>query len=139
MTRRQPIPPHPELVRRPGGPFGWIDDRMLHGGWLARIGSDAIAVFVLLVLAADRRGASFYGRDTMATLLGFDRWRIDAALEQLLDQQLVAMRPWRPGHRDGVWQLLPLPQPQRDHDRSARTMRAADVLKLLGFPLPRKT
>ena len=132
MKRKPPTPPNPELVRRPCGPFGWIDDRMLRDGWLARIGADAVAVLVLLVLAADRRGASFYARSRMAVALGLDRSRVDAALELLLDHQLVAMRPWRPGLRDGVWQLLPLPEPTK-HDRVGGTMRAADILRLLGF------
>ena len=61
-----PTPPHPDMVRRPRSPFGWIEDRMLRDGWLACIGVDAVGVLVLLVLAADRRGASFYSRDRMA-------------------------------------------------------------------------
>jgi hypothetical protein len=138
MNRQLPKPPHPEIARRPCGPFGWIDDRMLSDGWLARVGADAVAVLVLLVLAADRRGASFYGRDRMAAALGLDRCRVDAALEQLLDHRLVAMRPWRPGHRDGVWQLLPVPQPAK-HDRSGDTMPVADILRQLGIADERKT
>ena len=139
MTRQQPTPPHPDLVRQPQGSFGWIEDRMLRDGWLARIGVDAIGVLVLLVLAADRRGASFYSRDRMAAALGLDRARVDAALEHLLDQRLVDMRPWQPGYRDGVWQILPMPESRRDPARLGRTMRAADVLKLLGFADERKT
>ncbi len=139
MTRQPPTPPHPDMVRRPRGSFGWIEDRMLRDGWLARLGVDAVSVLVLLVLAADRRGASFYSRDRMATALGLDRARVDAALQKLLDHRLVDMRPWGPGHRDGVWQITPLPESQRDDDRSRRTMQAADVLRLLGFADPRKT
>jgi hypothetical protein len=126
------------MVRRPHGSFGWIEDRMLRDGWLARIGVDAVGVLVLLVLAADRRGASFYSRDRMAGALGIDRARVDAALEQLLDYRLVAMRPWKPGHRDGVWQILPLPE-STGAQRSGRMMRAADVLSLLGFADQRKS
>lgn len=111
MSRRRPEPPRPDLVRRPGGPFGWLEARLLHDRVLARLGSDATAVLVLLALAADRRGASFYGRERMAGLLGLDRPAVNRALKRLLDLGLVAHRPWRPGHVDGVWQLLPVQQP----------------------------
>ena len=65
-----PVPPRPELERRPRGPFGWIEAELLHDGWLAEIGPNAVATLVLLALAADRRGASFYGRTRMAVALG---------------------------------------------------------------------
>ena len=132
MTRPPPTPPRPDYVRRPTRGFGWLDERLLRDGWLEDVGVDGTAVLVLLAIAADRRGASFFGRDRMAKVLGLDRARLDAALEQLLEFRLVALRPWRSGHRDGVWQLLPLPVRRADV-RTERTLRAADVLSLLGF------
>ena len=89
--------------------FGWLDVRLLNDDWLARLGPEPTAVLSLLVLAADRRGVSFYGRGRMAERLGIHRARIDAALARLCALDLVAFAPWRPGHPDGVWQLLPLP------------------------------
>jgi hypothetical protein len=109
MKRSPPTPPRPELLRRPRGSFGWLDDRLLHDDWLAVLGSEATAVLLLLALAADQRGASFYRRDRMALALSIDHPAIDRALERLLELNLVAFRPWQPGLRDGVWQLLPLP------------------------------
>lgn len=107
MTR--PEPPYPALTRSPAGlAFGWLDARLLHEEWFARLGSDATAVLTLLALAADRRGSSFYGRERMGRALGLTRERMDLALGRLLELGLVAHRPWRPGHPDGVWQLLPL-------------------------------
>lgn len=108
-----PEPPHPGLVRAPAGPFGWLDARLLREEWLARLGPDATALLTLLALAADRRGASFYGRDRMGRALGLTRARIDAGLARLLELRLVAVRPWRDCHPDGVWQLLPLPPPPK--------------------------
>ncbi len=109
MTR--PEPPYPELTRSPAGfAFGWLDARFFHEEWFARLGSDATAVLTLLALAADRRGSSFYGRERMGRALGLSRERMDQALGRLLELSLVAHRPWRPGHPDGVWQLLPLPK-----------------------------
>ncbi len=107
----RPEPPHPSLVRAPTRAFGWLDARLLREDWLSRLGPDATAVLTLLALAADRSGSSYYGRDRMAHALGLTRSRIDAGLARLLELGLVAVRPWRDLHPDGVWQLLPLPPP----------------------------
>lgn len=98
-------------MRRPGAAFGWLDARLLRDGGLARLGPDATAVMTFLALVADRHGASFYGRDKMATAVGLERGALDRALGRLLALGLVDQRPWSPGHPDGVWQLLPLPAP----------------------------
>ena len=134
MTRRlpSPVPPLPELERRPRGAFGWLEAELLHEGLLAEIGARAVALLLLLALAADRRGASFFSRDRMAISLGMDRHDVDHALRKLLDVELVAHRPWRPGGSDGVWQLLP-PVPRRAPHRAQRVVTAADVLRSLGF------
>jgi hypothetical protein len=133
VSRRLPaVPPRPELERRPRGAFGWIEAEMLHDGWLAEVGPHAAAVLVLLALAADRRGASFFSRERMAVALGMSRHEVDGALQRLLDSNLVAHRPWRPGAIDGVWQLLPPPQ-RSPPARAGRELSAADVLRSLGF------
>jgi len=51
MNRPPPVPPRPELERRPKGPFGWSEAELLHDGWLAEIGPHAAATMVLLALA----------------------------------------------------------------------------------------
>ena len=110
MNRRPPpVPPRPELDRRPSGAFGWLDAALLHDGWLRELGPKAAATLVLLALAADRRGVSFFSRDRMAVVLAMSRHEVDAALQCLLDAGLVDHRPWTPVSPDGVWQLLPLP------------------------------
>jgi hypothetical protein len=126
------MPPRPELERRPSGAFGWLSAELLHDGWLREIGPDAAAIMVLLALAADRRGASFYRRERMAVALNMNRHEVDVALQRLLDAGLVDLRPWRGGSGDGVWQLLP-PPPRREVQRSRQALTAADVLRSLGF------
>jgi hypothetical protein len=130
-ARRRPQPPRPDLVRRPDGPFGWLPARFLHDGWLARCGPEGSAVLLLLALAADRTGSSFYGRDRMAVALSLDRQALDRGLARLLQLGLVEQRPWRPGHPDGVWQLTPPPQaPQRS---AAAPLSIGALLQQLGL------
>jgi hypothetical protein len=134
------LPPHPELLRQPAGRFGWLEDRLLHDGWLAHIGPEATSVLVLLALAADRQGSSFYGRGRMAEVLGMSRHEVDQALLQLLKLRLVAHRPWRPGHPDGIWQLLPVPPsapppPALPH-RGGEPASIGEVIRSFIQPLP---
>ncbi|MEO6593175.1 MAG: hypothetical protein ABIP94_00310 [Planctomycetota bacterium] len=136
MNRRAPpTPPRPDLERRPDGAFGWLQAELLHDRWLAGLGPHAAAVLVLLALAADRRGASFFSRQRMAQALGMSRHEVDVALQRLLDAELVDHRPWRAGAHDGVWQLLQ-PAPRQQPERARQVLTAADVLRNLGFQAP---
>jgi len=117
-------------VRRPQAPFGWLEAHLLHEHWLRRLQPDATAVLLLLALAADRRGASYFSRGRMADSLGMDVDRVDRALERLLDAGLVDLRTWRTGGRDGVWQILPVERSVSA--RSAECMSVADLLQSLG-------
>ena len=147
-TRPHPRPPRPGLVRRPAGAFGWLGAHLLHEGWLARVGPDAAAVLVLLALAADRHGASYFGRARMAESLGLDVPRVDSALARLRGTGLVVHRPWRQGCADGVWQLLPVPrrgvpanQPEprvRERPSGNAPMHVAAILAQLGFATNRQ-
>jgi hypothetical protein len=98
-----------------------------------------MAVLLLLVLAADKHGASFYGRSRMASALGINRHQVDQGLARLLDLGLVAFRPWKPGSADGVWQLLPVPARPDTPPRHQDTLSARQILAALGFmpPAPR--
>jgi len=109
MNRERPRPPHPDLIRRPPRSFGWLDARLLREEWLGLLGPERVAVLTLLALAADRIGSSFYRRETMALALSMPRRDLDAALERLLELELIAHRPFDKGHVDGVWQILPVP------------------------------
>ncbi len=139
LRNEPPRPPRPELSRRPDGGFGWLDARLVQDHWLAKIGANATATLVLLSIAADQRGASYWSRARMTQALRISRSQLDEALRTLLHHRLVDHRPWRPGHRDGVWQILPIPG-----DDLARTPDRPDpsgaqlgsILRSLGIDPP---
>ncbi|MEW5705178.1 MAG: hypothetical protein AB1781_11435 [Pseudomonadota bacterium] len=135
MTRPKPRPPRPDLLRQPAGSFGWLEDQLLHQDWLATLQPHGSAVLLLLALAADRHGASFFSRARMARCLAMRREDLDGALSRLLELGLVAHRPWRPGDPDGVWQLLPLPGKPHSaaSQRSGTTLPIGAALRALGL------
>jgi DNA-binding transcriptional ArsR family regulator len=135
-VRARPRPPKPELQRRPARAFGWLDAGLLHERYLMRLGPDGTAVLTLLAIAADRTGASFYGRCRMAEMLGMTPDRVDVGLERLRDLGLVEFRPWRTGGRDGVWQLMPTPRSRST--RSGEPVAIATLLRSLGIDDPRR-
>lgn len=126
MKRPPPSLPDPNRLRSPRAGYGWLDARLLRGPWLDDLGVDAVAVLTFLALAADRRGASWYGRARIAARLGIELRRVSAALDRLVAMGLVGHRPWRPGGMDGVWQILAMPSDQRP--ASAGAVSIADIM-----------
>ncbi len=93
------LPLVPERLRTIERPFGWAPCRLLNTGLLAEMSSCATKLYLLLVLAADRRGLSCYGdrriqqvldlqpgelRHARAELVALDLLAFDASTYQLL-------------------------------------------------------
>jgi hypothetical protein len=89
MTSRPAI--RPDRVRRIGGQsFAFIPHRLLRDGFLATMTLPERALYLLLVLVADRDGMSFYGYDRICSLLELT---LDSYLEArngLVDKDLIA-------------------------------------------------
>lgn len=93
----------PERVREiKGQPFGFIPQRFLKDGFLSLLHPDELALYVLLILAANRHGVSFYGYDTICSILSFHLERYIEARNALIARDLIAF--------DGTrFQVLALP------------------------------
>ncbi len=131
MNLPRPTPPLPGQGRRPTASFGWLDTDLLHSGTLAWLGPKTTSVLLLLALAADREGSSYYSRGKMGAMLGMDMASISKALDRLIKNKLVAFRPWRPGIQDGVWQLLPVKQTKPT--RQGTCLSVKQILNHLGL------
>ena len=117
--KRVPIVPDPVHVRRIEGSFAWLDHRLLRDGVIERLTPMDIAVYVFLVLAADRDGVSFYRGDVIARRLGIECHQFYEAKARLLERGLIAFRPFSPRDRDGFYQVLPLPSRSGGADPAA--------------------
>lgn len=100
---RQPIVP--QRVRRIAKqPFAFIPFRFLRDGFLADLERDELALYVLLVLAGNRDGVSFYRHDAICSILQLTLDDYIAARNNLIHKDLIAFD----GNR---FQVLSLPIP----------------------------
>ena len=101
-------PPHsraplvPDRVRSIDGSFAFIPHRFLREGFLTSLTETERSLYLFLVLAADRSGASFYHYDRICSTLELDPDSYVEARNALLDKDLIAF--------DGArFQVLSLP------------------------------
>ncbi len=115
----QPVPPtkttnsHFEKLRAPirgdrlrqiaGAGFGFLPHRFLTDGFLSSLPPDELALYVFLVLAANRSGVSFYSYEAICSALGFHLDRYLQARNALIARDLIAFD----GRR---FQVLSLPE-----------------------------
>jgi hypothetical protein len=102
VIHRAPI--LPERVRSIGGQsFAFLPHRFLREGFFASLTSDELRLYVLLVLAADRYGLSFYHYDSICSLLELPLESYLRARNALIAKDLIAF--------DGTrFQVLSLPE-----------------------------
>ena len=85
-VRRAPI--LPQRVRTIGGQsFAFLPHRFLRAGFFASLAPDELRLYVLLVLAADRHGLSFYHYDSLCALLEIPLESYLRARNALIEEQ----------------------------------------------------
>lgn len=92
----------PERVRKIEGSFAFVEHRFLRDGFWVSLSHDELLLYLLLVMAADRAGLSYYGYDKLCTLLCLPVDEYLVARNGLIDKDLIAF--------DGrLFQVLSLP------------------------------
>ena len=100
-----------DRVRRIDGSFAFVPHRFLREGFFAALTKNELALYVFLVLAADRVGISFYSYDRICAILELDPDAYVDARDGLLDADLIAFDgsrfqvvslPARPSRRTGA-------------------------------------
>lgn len=103
---RSRIHPHPIIAQRVRSTgkqgFSFFPNHFLQGGFFAALDTDELLLYFLLVLVGDRRGVSFYGHDSLCSLLKMPLERYMNARQGLIEKDLIAF--------DGTrFQVLELP------------------------------
>ncbi len=111
MPTSRPLPVLcPERLRHLPASFAWIDHRLRSHGFLQRMSSDEVGLYLFLALAADREGLSCWRLDRIEReLMCVDVPSLREAREGLVRMKLLAYRPWFPKARDGSYQVLSVP------------------------------
>jgi hypothetical protein len=121
MTTIHRTPIVAQRVRSIGGnSFAFLPHRFLREGFFASLAPNELRLYVLLVLAADRNGLSFYHYDSICSLLETTVETYIRARNALIDKDLIAF--------DGTrFQVLSLPdQPLFDHPAPLTTADDCD-------------
>lgn len=107
MIEKTPL--YPKRVRKITGSFAFIEHRFLRDGFFGILTHHELVLYLFLVLAADRKGLSYYSYDKICTLLRLSLDEYIYARDALIQKDLIAF--------DGtLYQVLSLPQnphPQR--------------------------
>jgi len=104
MIEREPL--ESGRVRKIRGSFAFIEHRFLREGFWAALGHHELLLYLFLVLAADRKGFSWYSYDKICTLLRISPEQYIAARNALIEKDLIAF--------DGyLFQVLSLPEKVR--------------------------
>jgi hypothetical protein len=118
--RERRVPILATRVRRIEGSFAFLPHRFLRGGFFASLTRNELALYVFLVLAADREGLSFYSYDRICSILEIDPDSYIDARNGLLAKDLIAFDGSR-------FQVLSLPEQARYCARDP--LRTADDLE----------
>jgi len=107
----------PDRIRHIEGSFGFIPHRFLTDGFLASLTQKELLLYLFLVLVSDRQGLSFYGYESICTLLELSVDQYIEARDALIRKDLIAF--------DGIlFQVLSLPgKPPKDLSPSTASLR----------------
>lgn len=98
------------LRERPPRPFRWVDPRLLQEGRLENCrSSTTLALYLILILAGNQHGISYYGEKALCRLLGIDRYQLRHARGLLIDAGLIA-------YQKPYYQVLSLDPPEVPSD-----------------------
>lgn len=114
----------PERLRHVPHRFSWIDQRLVREGYIARCGSQALALYLLLVTVADAQGLSYYSDKTAARLLSLNEAELREARRSLLAAGLIA-------YESPLYQVLSLEPNSAGEQPVARTGRTLPINAIL--------
>ena len=100
--------PQPQKIRRIESSFAWVDHHLLRKGYLSVATHQDLALYLFLVLAADRNGVSFYRKEKICDALNLDFRQFEVARDRLINLKLIAFESYTVLSPNGYYQVLPI-------------------------------
>jgi hypothetical protein len=125
MTPRKVLLQPQRLRHIPREGFSWIDRRLLREGWLELLSQEALLLYLLLVIASDAQGLSFYADPTVVRILKLTHEDLFRARAELEKQSII-------GYRYPLYQVFDVPRRQLGPSRDAKRSRKEAEPTLIG-------
>ena len=107
-TMRKYHIPQPQIRRRIEKSFAWVDHHLLRNGNLSVATHQDLALYLFLVLAADRNGVSFYRKEKICDTLNLDFRQFEIARDRLIEIKLIAFQGYTMLSPNRYNQVLPI-------------------------------
>ena len=119
--------PQPKKNRNIKGSFAWIDHRLMRNGFIEVMTHQDLALYMFLVLAADRNGVSFYRKEKICEAVSLDYSHYEIARDRLVNMKLIAFEGYSVLSPNGYYQVLPIEAKAPDYNKQI-TQKLADKL-----------
>jgi len=116
-TMRKYHIPQPQKIRKIERSFAWIDHRLMRNGFVAVMTHRDLALYIFLILAADRNGISFYRKEKICEAVSLDFSQFEIARDRLINMKLVAFENYSVLSPNGYYQVLPIESKAPDYSK----------------------
>ena len=100
--------PQPQKIRKIESSFAWIDHRLIRNGFIAVMTHQDMALYLFLILAADKNGVSFYRKEKICEAVSLDFYQFEIARDRLVNMKLIAFESYSVLSPNGYYQILPV-------------------------------
>lgn len=109
--------PQPKNIRKITNSFAWIDHKLARNGFLEVMTLTDMALYLFLVLAADKNGVSFYRKEKICQSLSISFNDFEIAKDRLIAMKLIVFEPYSVISPNGYFQLLQINHKPPDFSR----------------------
>jgi hypothetical protein len=109
--------PQPKKIRNIKGSFAWIDHHLIRNGFMETMTHQDIALYLFLILVADKNGVSFYRKEKICEAVSLDFSRFEIAKDRLINMKLIAFESYSVLSPNGYYQVLPIESKAPDYSK----------------------
>ncbi len=100
--------PQPKNIRKIQRSFAWVDHRLVRNGYLQIMTHYDMALYLFLILAADKNGVSFYRKEKICKAVSLDFNQFEVTRDRLISMKLIAFEAYSAISPNGFYQVLPV-------------------------------